>query len=111
MIMLGDSYCFDNPMAMQKSIVDLFGIDNFRFNLLYTVYSLPNIILPFFGGVLIDRLGPRKAIVIFTSIVIVGQCVCVVGAYYRTFVTMIAGRVVFGMGSESLNTAQNSIMA
>lgn len=40
--------------------------------MLYTVYSLPNIILPFFGGVLIDKIGPRKAILLFSTIILIG---------------------------------------
>lgn len=72
MIMIGDAYCFDNPMALQSEIKDQYGIDQFKFNLLYTVYSLPNIILPFFGGVLIDKLGPRTAIVLFSVLIMIG---------------------------------------
>lgn len=48
--------------------------------MLYTVYSLPNIILPFFGGVLIDKIGPRKAILLFSTIILIGQIICVVGS-------------------------------
>lgn len=111
MIMLGDAYCFDNPMALQSEIKADFGISNFEFNLLYTVYSLPNIILPFFGGILIDKLGARTAIMIFSTIILVGQAICVAGAYYVKFWLLIFGRVIFGIGSESLNASQNSIMA
>lgn len=111
MIMLGDAYCFDNPMALQSEIKRDFGITNIEFNLLYTVYSLPNIILPFFGGILIDKMGARTAIMIFSTTILVGQAICIVGAYYLKFWVMIVGRVIFGMGSESLNASQNSIMA
>jgi len=31
-------------------------------NLLYSVYSLPNIILPFFGGYFIDKIGKRYSL-------------------------------------------------
>lgn len=72
MIMLGDAYCFDNPMALQSKIQGEFHITNLEFNLLYTVYSLPNIILPFFGGILIDKLGARVAIMLFSTIIVLG---------------------------------------
>ncbi|CAD8147015.1 unnamed protein product [Paramecium octaurelia] len=111
MIMIGDAYCFDNPMALQSEIKDKYGVDQFKFNLLYTVYSLPNIILPFFGGVLIDKIGARTAILLFSSIIMIGQLVCVWGASNLSYWTLITGRVIFGMGSESLNVSQNSIMA
>jgi len=31
--------------------------NEFKYNLLYSVYSYPNIILPLFGGLMIDKLG------------------------------------------------------
>lgn len=80
-------------------------MDQFKFNLLYTVYSLPNIILPFFGGVLIDKIGARTAILLFSTIIMIGQLVCVWGASNLSFWTLITGRVIFGMGSESLNVS------
>jgi len=40
--------------------------------MLYSIYSAPNIILPFFGGILIDKIGVRISILIFSSILILG---------------------------------------
>jgi hypothetical protein len=37
------------------------------------VYSFPNIILPFFGGVLVDKIGVRFGIFVFSFILIIGQ--------------------------------------
>ena len=44
-----------------------------QFNLLYSVYSLPNIIVPFFGGYLLDKFGSRKLILILSAILFLGQ--------------------------------------
>lgn len=44
-----------------------------QYNLLYSIYSFPNIILPFLGGLMVDRLGVRIGIFLFTLILIVGQ--------------------------------------
>ena len=48
--MIGNYYCFDNPAALKTQMEEYAGIDETEFNMLYTVYSIPNIILPFFGG-------------------------------------------------------------
>jgi len=79
--------------------------------MLYSVYSLPNIILPFFGGMLIDRMGVRFSIFVFSSILILGQLVVVISAYKFEYYSMLVGRCIFGIGSESLNAAQAAIMA
>lgn len=73
--------------------------------MLYSVYSMPNIILPFFGGMLIDKIGVRKSIIIFSFTLILGQGIVVIGGYTLIYYVMLLGRGVFGMGSESLNAA------
>jgi|AntAceMinimDraft_5_1070358.scaffolds.fasta_scaffold297861_1 hypothetical protein len=47
--LLGNYYCFDNPSAMKTSLDEYVGLTEQQFSLLYTVYSIPNVILPFFG--------------------------------------------------------------
>ena len=41
---------------------DKYGKDKseFYFSLLYTVYSIPNVVLPIYGGVLSDLIGKIK---------------------------------------------------
>lgn len=43
------------------------------YSLFYTVYSLPNIALPFFGGIFVDRFGARVCLIAFTMFLLVGQ--------------------------------------
>lgn len=43
-----------------------------EFNLLYSVYSFPNIVLPLIGGFILDKIGSRKGVFIFTIILIFG---------------------------------------
>lgn len=49
-------------------------VNNFRYNLLYSLYSWPNVILSLIGGVLIDRVfGVRIGTVLFSALVTLGQ--------------------------------------
>ena len=41
--------------------------------MLFSAYSVPNIFFPLFGGILIDRIGVRSGIVIFSSVLVIGQ--------------------------------------
>jgi MFS family permease len=50
----------------------IFEINQVEFNLLYSVYSIPNIILPLFGGYLIDNCGVRMNIMLFASLLVLG---------------------------------------
>jgi len=54
------------------------------------------------GGILIDRIGTRKALLIFGVVCLIGAFITAFGAQ---FPMMVAGRFVFGMGAESLIVA------
>jgi len=81
------------------------------FNLLYSVYSYPNTVLPIFGGIFLDIIGLRLGILVFSGILTIGQGVFMIGGYQKSFGIMIAGRVIFGLGGESLSVAQSAIVS
>eukprot|EP00331_Platyophrya_macrostoma_P028451 CAMPEP_0176444524 /NCGR_PEP_ID=MMETSP0127-20121128/23114_1 /TAXON_ID=938130 /ORGANISM="Platyophrya macrostoma, Strain WH" /LENGTH=462 /DNA_ID=CAMNT_0017830049 /DNA_START=22 /DNA_END=1410 /DNA_ORIENTATION=+ len=113
-VMMGSYFSYDNPQALQAPLEDPAGkydLSGLQFNLLYSVYSFPNIILPLFGGVLVDKIGARVAILIFSSILILGQAIFTFGLYKYSYTIMIIGRVVFGLGGESLSVAQSAIVS
>ncbi|CAI9547165.1 unnamed protein product, partial [Staurois parvus] len=69
----------------------------------------PNVVLCFFGGFLIDRVfGIRLGTIIFSLFVCAGQVIFATGALFNAFWLMEAGRLVFGIGGESLAVAQNT---
>ena len=76
--MIGSYYCFDNPAALavylKKSHTGkkTMELSSLQYNLLYSVYSFPNIILPFFGGIMVDKMGVRIGVFLFTFILIIG---------------------------------------
>jgi MFS family permease len=112
---MGDYYCFDNPGAMHSLLKKRFGNDTgekfeYIFNLMYSVYSLPNVILPLIGGLLIFKYGYRLMFLIFGSCVLFGQLIFAVGCTTKSIKIMLIGRVIFGLGGESLNTTQYAII-
>jgi len=80
------------------------------FNLMYSVYSLPNIILPLIGGVFIFKYGYRIMFLVFGFCVLVGQLIFAIGCSCKSIHIMLIGRTIFGFGGESLNTTQFSII-
>ena len=68
-------------------------------------------VLPIMGGVFLDKIGIRQGLVLFTFILTVGQLVFTVGGYQANYDTMIAGRIIFGMGGECMNVAQSAIVS
>lgn len=110
----GRNYAYDNPQSLEHVLTDPngdFRLDNFNFNLLYGVYSFPNIILPFLAGFIIDRIGSRIGCLLFAFFLIIGQFFVFMGGIFSNFPVMILGRVIFGFGGETLCVTQNTILA
>ncbi|KAF9539584.1 hypothetical protein EC957_005201 [Mortierella hygrophila] len=76
---------------------------------LYSVYSLPNTVLPFVFGSLVDRFGPQRVLLGLSACVCIGQTIFSVGVQTRQIWMMLVGRAIFGVGGESCGVAQASI--
>jgi MFS family permease len=95
-----------------KRFAPITGENNFEYfyHMLYSVYSLPNIILPLIGGIFIFKFGYRTMFLIFGFCVLLGQLLFSIGCSTKSIYLMILGRVIFGIGGESLNTTQYAII-
>ena len=108
-------YSVDNPAALHDQLRDHFSHLSTReyeynFNLLYTAYSMPNVILPFFGGIFVDRYGAEVCCLVFLCFTFLGQLMVAYGVFSKSFTVMIIGRVVFGIGGESICVASSSLL-
>ena len=68
-------------------------------------------VLPILGGVFLDKIGIRSGLLFFTFICTIGQMVFMMGGYQANFELMLAGRVIFGMGGESMGVAQSAMVS
>ncbi len=58
--LMGSYFCYDNPAPLKSRLVaPPFDFSDTQFNALYSIYSLPNTVLPIAGGVLMDKIGYR----------------------------------------------------
>jgi MFS family permease len=106
LLVFGGFVSMDNPQPLEKWIEMKLNIDEQTYSLLYSIWALPSIIVPFFGGYLTDKLGVRPALLIFGLALTVGQFVYAYGGYSMDFNWMLAGRAIFAIGSDPLNVAQ-----
>lgn len=113
LLLFGNYYCYDIPGALNVQLREWLDVDydqwQFQMNFLYTTYSLPNLFMPIVGGILVDRVGPTRMLMIFVCIVCVGQILFTWGVSVKTYWLMILGRILFGIGGESLEVAQARI--
>jgi MFS family permease len=102
-ICFGSYFVYDTPSALQLQLTADFDMSDLQFNLLYSIYSLPNIFLPFFSGVFIDKVGVRPGLVLFATLIVVSQVLSVLGASLKYYWVLLLGRFVLGLGGESLS--------
>ena len=77
---------------------------------MFSIYSLPNILLPIFAGLLAVKYGIRKAFIINTLLLVLGQAIVFYGSYLNSIYTILAGRMVMGFGGESMSNCQTGII-
>ena len=106
--MFGNYYVYDCIAPIADLLAKQLGFSESNIGLLQAIYSIPNIFLVLVGGVIVDRVGVRKAILLFGSICLVGASIT---ALYGALVPMAIGRLVFGMGAESLIVAVTTALA
>lgn len=111
LLSLGKNYCYNIPQALETQFLKGdFELTNIEFDLFYSIFSFPNIILPFFGGIFIDKLGNRIALMLFSSFIICGQFLFLMGTSLLNYPLLVLGRLFFGLGSEILQIAQTTIV-
>jgi MFS family permease len=102
-MMMGDYYCYDIPAALKSQLGDHMGNPtNFEtsYALLYSVYAIPNIILPFCGGFLIDKWGCKFCMILFSVFLVIGQVVFTIGFESRSWPIMYVGRIIYAFGGR-----------
>ena len=72
------------------------------------MYSIAAVLAVLIGGMLIDKLGTRKASFIFSILVLAGAAVV---WQAKSIPVFFLGRFIFGAGSEPLIVAQSSMLA
>src|SRR5512137_1604126 len=101
--MFGAYYVFDALSPVTPLLQARLGFTDAQVGLLDTAYNVAALLTLIAGGVLIDRLGTRRSVVLFGAIGAAGGVlVAVLPALFpgAPAAAMMAGRFVLGVGSE-----------
>jgi len=104
----GSYYVYDALSPLADVLKHQLGFTDSDIGLLQAIYSFPNIFTVVIGGLLIDYLGLRKSLMIFGVLCLIGPGIT--AATGRLWV-MASGRLIFGMGAESLIVAATVALA
>jgi len=106
--MFGNYYVYDCISPLADVLKARLGFTDGNIGLLQAIYSIPNIFMVLIGGIIIDRIGVRRATMAFGLTCFTGA---VVTALAPSLVPMAAGRLLFGLGAESLIVAVTTAIA
>jgi MFS family permease len=108
LLTFGSYFAYDSIGAIAPTLIKALGLDREFIGQTYTLYSVAAILSVFIGGLLIDKIGTRRASLLFSALVTLGALVVAIAP--NTLV-LYAGRFIFGWGSESLVVAQSAIFS
>ncbi|XP_078657665.1 lysosomal dipeptide transporter MFSD1-like [Branchiostoma floridae x Branchiostoma belcheri] len=141
MLTFGSYFCFDMPSVLQdvfqgpiecvrnatanhtdgswynltKSCEEGLGMSSEEYNLLYAIYAWTNALVVIAAGFLIDKLGNRIGVFLFSGLCVVGSSIFAIGTMFKgtkyMLPLMLVGRLLFGSGNGSLTIVQNRITA
>ena len=108
LLMLGNYYVYDSVGPVVDLLERQLGFSQTQIGSLNAVYSFPNIFLVLVGGVLTDRLGARRVVFWATFLCLVGAVLTALGSL---FPVMVLGRLLFGVGAETMIVALTVALA
>src|SRR5512137_79258 len=104
----GSYFAYDIIGAIAPSLIDELKAARATVGTMNTMYSFAAILVVLFGGMLIDKLGTRKASIIFSVLVLSGA---IIVWQAKSIPVIFLGRFIFGAGSEPLVVAQSAMLA
>ena len=104
----GNYYIYDSINPLERIFIDHLGFSATQFGWLNASYSVAAVATLLIGGIIIDRIGTKKAITMFAFLCLMGA---VLTALRGSAPVMIAGRTVLGLGAESMIVAVTTALA
>jgi MFS family permease len=106
--MFGNYYIYDSISPLADVLQSQLKFSDSDIGLLNAIYSIPNIVMVLIGGMIIDRIGTKISTVLFAAVCLLGSIVTMSTA---SLTVMATGRLLFGLGAESLIVAVTTAIA
>src|ERR1700694_3204590 len=104
----GNYYIYDSINPLEGIFKDTLHFSATAFGWLNASYSVAAIVTLLIGGIIIDRIGTKKAITFFAVLCLLGAALTAARGQPGV---MIAGRTVLGLGAESMIVAVTTVLA
>jgi MFS family permease len=106
--MFGNYYVYDAVSPIADLLKSQLGFSDRNIGTLNAIYSLPNVFMVLIGGIVIDRIGVKRATMLFGTLCFGGALVTASSGHLPVMAT---GRLLFGIGAESLIVSVTTALA
>jgi MFS family permease len=104
----GNYYIYDSINPLERIFIEHLGYSGTRFGWLNSSYSVAAVLTLLIGGIIIDKIGIRKSLLMFATLCLLGAGLT---AAEGKFGVMVSGRTVLGLGAESMIVAVTVALA
>jgi MFS family permease len=104
----GNYYIYDSINPLERIFIDKLGYSATGFGWLNASYSVAAVLTLLIGGIIIDRIGTKKALTFFAVLCFLGAALTAARGHLGL---MIAGRTVLGLGAETMIVAVTVALA
>lgn len=106
--MFGNYYLYDSIAPVADLLAKQLNFNDEQIGSLYSIYSIAAFLVLIIGGIMIDRLGTKKATFIFGVICLLAGVLTFASSDIRV---MLAGRFLLGVGAEPLIVSVTTALA
>src|ERR1017187_8890922 len=106
--MFGNYYIYDSSNPLERIFLEQLHFSASMFGWLNASYSVAALATLLIGGILIDRFGIKKSLMLFSILILLGA---ILTAFRGSFYMMVSGRAVVGLGAESQIVAVTTALA
>jgi MFS family permease len=104
----GNYYIYDSINPLEDIFKQQLAFSSTKFGWLNSSYSIAAVATLLIGGMVIDRVGTKKALTFFGVLCFLGAFLT---AIHGSFGTMVTGRTVLGLGAESMIVTVTAALA
>ncbi|KAJ7337538.1 major facilitator superfamily domain-containing protein [Mycena albidolilacea] len=109
MFTIGSNWATAALSPLKSTLKAELKINNAQYGVIASANSLVNTVLPIIGGIAIDWFGPEWGSMLSSVCVFLGTLVSGIGASRSSYRALVAGNVILGLGSNTIESCQSKL--
>ncbi|KAM9989177.1 hypothetical protein ACTFIY_005223 [Dictyostelium cf. discoideum] len=93
---------YNTPSSMVKIFDEHYDMNASQYSRLYSVYAIPNIVLVFLGGILVDLIGVNKCSIMCSTLLTISVVLCAISSTPANYELLLFSRILLGVGGETM---------